>query len=112
MKRILLCLLLASSLTGYAQLRQAHHLYELQQYSAAYTYYNNAKVKASKADKALIYFRMAECNRRLCNFEDAAKDYGRAVKAGYPDDKAILLEADMLMTAGKYAEAAQRYANY
>ena len=105
-------MLLACSLTGYAQLRQAHHLYEMKQYSAAHTYYNNAKVKASKSEKALIYFRMAECNRHLCNFEDAAKDYGRAVKAGYPDDKALLLEADMLMTAGNYSEAAQRYADY
>ncbi|MCU0432602.1 MAG: tetratricopeptide repeat protein [Bacteroidia bacterium] len=112
MKRIFVCLLLACSLTGYAQLRTANQLYERGQYAAAYTYYNNSKEKASKQEKALIYFRMAECSRRLCKFEDAAKDYGRAVKAGFADDKALLLQGDMLMTAGKYDEALRVYTAY
>ena len=112
MKRIFVCMLLACSLTGYAQLRTAHQLYERGQYAAAYTYYNNSKEKASKQDKALIYFRMAECSRRLCKFEDAAKDYGRAVKAGFADDKALLLQGDMLMAAGKYDQALSAYNAY
>lgn len=95
-----------------AQVREADRLFSKQRYAAAFAVYKSAVAKAPKPVKANILFQLAECERHLSHFADAAKYYSRARSSGCSQGRILLLEADMLRTLGNYAQAGQLYKQY
>jgi len=94
-------------------LREAEHERENGNYSTALAKYEIALgKKPNKAEKAYIYFQMAECSRNMLNMDAALKYYDRALKGGYPNDEVYLRRADMYRYAGKYDLALADYQEY
>jgi peptidoglycan-associated lipoprotein len=95
-----------------AQIRQANQLYAQKHYAAAAEMYRKAAAKVSGAEKADVFFQLAECERHLNHFSEALKYYKRAKSSGYKDDQLLLLQANMHRALGEYTEAKQLYVRY
>ena len=94
-------------------LKKAEVAYEAENYHQAGDLFKKAYKKAkSKALKAEIIFKQAECYRLSGNSKRAETFYNRAIKAKYPDVIVYLRHADMLRLAGEYDAAANRYRTY
>ncbi len=94
-------------------LRDAEHERECGNYSTALTKYELAlSKKPNKADKAYIYFQMAECNRVMLKQDAALKYYDKAIKSGYANDEVYLRRADTYRYFGKYDLAMADYEEY
>ena len=94
-------------------LKKAEVAYEAENYHLAGDLFKKAYKKAkSKALKAEIIFKQAECYRLSGNSKRAETFYNRAIKAKYPDVIVYLRHADMLRLAGEYDAAANRYRTY
>lgn len=117
MKRLLfyaLMLIVPLGLMSFnSPLREAEHEHECGNYSIALAKYEAALTKKpNKADKAYIYFQMAECHRAMLNPDAAFKYYDKAIKGGYPNDEVYLRRADMYRYQGKYDLALADYEEY
>jgi peptidoglycan-associated lipoprotein len=94
-------------------LKKAEVAYEAENYHLAGDLFKKAYKKAkSKALKAEIIFKQAECYRLSGNTKRAETFYNRAIKAKYPDVIVYLRHGDMLRLAGEYDDAANRYRAY
>ena len=87
--------------------------FQEQKYYKAAELYKKAYEKAkSRALKAEIIFKQAECYRLSGNTKRAESYYKRAIKAKYPDVIVYLHYADMLRTNQEYDEAVEQYKKY
>lgn len=94
-------------------LREAEHERENGNYSTALIKYQQALgKKPNKADKAYIYFQMAECKRNMLDMDGALKYYDKAEKSGYANDEVYLRRADMYRYNGQYDLALADYLEY
>jgi len=71
--------------------------------------YNEAKGRDQKSE---VLFKLAESYRMMNEYEEAERNYNKAIKVGYRDPKAILLRGDMLKAMGNYEEAIEVYQEY
>ena len=95
------------------RLKKAELAFEAEEYHLAADLFKKAYKKTkSKALKAEIIFKQAECFRLSGNTKRAESFYKRAIKAKYPDVTIYLIYADMLRLAGEYDEAANQYRHY
>ena len=82
---------------------------------AAKTYrkvYNKLNAREDRAKRGEVAFRMAECYRRISQFQRAAAAYQYAVRYGYPDTTAYLRLAQMQHASGQYTQAVKAYEEY
>ena len=116
---LLFCFLTFHSNNIYAQIKKsksfkkAEVAFDAENYHLAGELFKKAYKKTkSKALKAEIIFKQAECFRLSLNTKRAATFYKRAIKAKYPDVTVYLRYADMLRLAGEYDDAANQYMEY
>jgi len=95
-----------------SKLPKADRAFNNAEYSKAIDLYKKAYTKKTKQVKAEAAFKCGECYRFISDYKEAANWYEKAVKAGYKDDKAILMFAEALKASGKYDEAIVQYNNY
>lgn len=84
-------------------------------YDAAKTYrkvYNKLTKKEDRPLRGEIAFEMAECYRRLNQFQRASAAYQNAIRYEWPDSSAYLRLAEMQHAAGQYAQAVKNYETY
>ncbi len=84
-------------------------------YDAQRTYrkiYNKLTKKEDRQLRGEVAFKMAECHRRLSQFQRAAAAYQNAIRYEYPDTSAFLRLAQMQQAAGQYGQAVKSYENY
>ena len=94
-------------------LKKAEAAYAAENYHLAADLFKKAYKKSkSKALKAEIIFKQAECYRLSGKTKRAETFYNRAIKAKYPDVIVYLRHGDMLRLAGEYDAAANRYKTY
>ena len=82
---------------------------------AAKTYrkiYNKLTKKEERKQRGEVAFLMAECHRRLSQFQRAAAAYQNAIRYEYPDTIAYLRLAEMQHASGQYAQAIKNYETY
>ena len=82
---------------------------------AAKTYrkiYNKLTKKEERPQRGEVAFLMAECHRRLSQFQRAAAAYQNAIRYEYPDSTAYLRLAQMQHASGQYAQAVRSYETY
>lgn len=98
---------------------QKNYSVEASKAFASMEYYNSIELykkayeKAKKKDeKAKIIFMTAECYRLIGDNKQAEQWYTKAIKANYPDAKAILYLANAKKAQEKYNEALIEYKNY
>ena len=83
------------------------------EYYNAIALYKKAYSKTKKKEaKANIIFKTAECYRNIGNKKQAASWYNKAIKAKYPDPKAILYLAEAKKAMEKYDEALVEFNKY
>ncbi|MBN8702516.1 MAG: OmpA family protein [Bacteroidetes bacterium] len=93
--------------------KEADKAYKNMEFFNAIELYKKAYSKAKKKEeKASILFKTAECYRKIGDSKQAETWYAKAVKAKYPDPKAILYLADAKKIQQKYDEAIVEYNNY
>ncbi len=116
---LIFVLLLATAKTDlYAQkksrtMRKADTAFNLEEYSKAAELYKKAYKKAkSKAIKAEIIFKQAECYRMSAKIKQASSYYKRAIRAKYPDVIVHLRYADVLRMKGEINAANSQYTKY
>ena len=115
---IFILLLSISSLDVYAQKKsrkmlKADNAFNLEEYAKAAEIYKDAYKKTkSRAVKAEITFKQAECYRFSGNIKRAESYYKRAITAKYPDVIVYLRYADVLRMQGDYEEAILQYQKY
>ena len=116
---LIFVLLLATAKTDlYAQkksrtMRKADTAFNLEEYSKAAELYKKAYKKAkSKAIKAEIIFKQAECYRMSSKIKQASSYYKRAIRAKYPDVIVHLRYADVLRMKGEINAANSQYTKY
>lgn len=71
--------------------------------------YNKLTKKEERPQRGEIAFLMAECHRRLSQFQRAAAAYQNAIRYEYPDSTAHLRLAQMLHASGQFAQAVKSY---
>ncbi len=84
-------------------------------FDASKTYrkiYNKLTKKEERPLRGEVAFKMAECHRRLSQFQRAAAAYQNAIRYEYPDTIAYLHLAEMQHASGLYAQAVKSYENY
>lgn len=84
-------------------------------FDASKTYrkiYNKLTKKEERPLRGEVAFKMAECHRRLSQFQRAAAAYQNAIRYEYPDTSAYLRLAEMLHASGQYPAAVKAYENY
>ena len=84
-------------------------------FDASKTYrkiYNKLTKKEERPLRGEVAFKMAECHRRLSQFQRAAAAYQIAIRYEYPDTTAYLRLAEMQHASGLYAQAVKSYENY
>ncbi len=84
-------------------------------YEASRTYrkvYNKLTKKEQRKQRGEVAYKMAECHRRINQFQRAAAAYQNAIRYEYPDTSAHLKLAQMLHASGQYAKAVQAYEDY
>jgi peptidoglycan-associated lipoprotein len=109
----LLVLLLPCLLRANNDLRLADRAYASQHYYMALNYYQAASSgNISKSEKARATFQMAECKRKMSDFQGAAKDYSKAINLKCTDDKAYLYLAQMQQSMGQYENALKNFETY
>ncbi|MCC6691197.1 MAG: OmpA family protein [Bacteroidia bacterium] len=113
---IVLLSTVAISLSTFAQknfLKDADKSFLHREYFTAIELYKKAYANESKKEnKAKIIFQTAECYRLINDTKNAEQWYEKAIKAKYPDPKAILYLADSKKILGKYDEALVQYNEY
>lgn len=93
--------------------KDADKAFENGDYFMAIENYKSAYSKSKdKQQKAEILFKTAECYRLIGENKQAETWYAKAIKAKYPDPKAVLHLADAKKAMGKYDEALIEYTNY
>ena len=112
----LLSLGLALSSCGGAKLSTANEQMARGEYfDAAKTYrkiYNKLTKRDDRPLRGEVAFKMAECHRRLNQFQRAAAAYQNAIRYEYPDTSEYLRLAQMLHASGQYAQAVRAYEDY
>ncbi|MEO6903430.1 MAG: OmpA family protein [Bacteroidia bacterium] len=94
-------------------LDDANKAYSNKEYFNSIELYKKAYTKVkSKEDKAYVIFKTAEAYRMIGDNKQAESWYTKAIKAKYPDPKAILYLADAKKALEKYNEALIEYNNY
>ncbi|HTB07445.1 MAG TPA: OmpA family protein [Bacteroidia bacterium] len=68
--------------------------------------------KVKKDQKAKVIFQVAECYRAIGDAKQEEQWYAKAIKAKYPDPKAILYMADAQKQEGNYDDAVTSYKQY
>lgn len=112
------CLGLGAATTGCggAKLATANEQMARGEYfDASKTYrkiYNKLTKKEERPLRGEVAFKMAECHRRLSQFQRAAAAYQNAIRYEYPDTTAYLRLAEMQHASGLYAQAVKSYENY
>lgn len=84
-------------------------------FDAAKTYrkiYNKLTKKEERPLRGEVAFKMAECHRKLNQFQRAAAAYQNAIRYEWPDTSAYLHLAEMQHAAGQYAQAVKNYEEY
>lgn len=93
--------------------KDADKAFDSKEYFNAIELYKKAYTKAKKKeDKALIYFKTAECYRLIGDSKQAEAWYIKTIKANYADPKAELYLADAKKAQEKYNEALIEYNKY
>jgi len=107
---------LVFSVGAYAQknyVKDADKAYEAKQYYTAIDLYKKALAKIKKKEeKARATYQIAQCYRAMNDWKQAESWYAKAIKAKYPDDKAILYLAEAKKINQKYDEAITEFQNY
>lgn len=102
--------------TSFAQkdfTKEADNEFENEGFHKAIELYKKAYAKEnSRAKKAEILFKIAECYRLTADPKQSQVWYDKAIKANYPDPIAILNYADAIKAEGKYDEALIQYKLY
>lgn len=94
-------------------LEDANKAYSNKEYFNSIELYKKAYTKVkSKEEKAYVIFKTAEAYRMIGDNKQAEAWYTKAIKAKYPDPKAILYLADAKKALEKYNEALIEYNNY
>lgn len=94
-------------------LDKANKVFEAKNYNEAIVQFKKAYAKEkSKAGKADIIFKTAECYRLTSATKDAEQWYQKAIKASYKDPIVFLNYADMLRANCNYTEAIIQYNAY
>lgn len=94
-------------------LEKADEAFETLKYLVAIEHYKEAFGDAKgRESKSAILFQIAECYRYTRQWQNAEKNYEKAVKLGYKDPIAILHQADMLKAQGEYEDALEVYQEY
>ncbi len=115
---ILVCLtvMLMTAACGGAKLATANEQLERGEFfDAAKTYrkiYNKLTKKEERPLRGEVAFKMAECHRRLSQFQRAAAAYQNAIRYDYPDSTALLRLAQMQHAAGQYGAAVKAYEEF
>lgn len=121
MKRFILIFISLISLAavtscGGTKLSTAKEQHARGEYSdAAKTYrkiYNKLTKKEERPQRGEVAFLMAECHRKLSQFQRAAAAYQNAIRYEYPDSTAYLRLAEMQHASGQYAAAVKSYETY
>ena len=95
------------------QMKKADQAFDSEKYSKAIDLYKKAYKKTkSKALKAEIIFKQAECYRMSGKIKQAQSYYKRAIKAKYPNVSVYLRYADVLRMLGNLDEAVINYTKY
>ena len=101
---------------GGAKLSTANEQLARGEYSdAAKTYrkiYNKLTKKEERPLRGEVAAKMAECHRRLSQFQRAAAAYQNAIRYEWPDTMAYLRLAEMLHASGQYGQAVKAYEEY
>lgn len=101
---------------GGAKLATAKEQHARGEYSdAAKTYrkiYNKLTKKEERKQRGEVAFLMAECHRKLSQFQRAAAAYQNAIRYEYPDSTAYLRLAEMQHASGQYAQAVKSYETF
>lgn len=109
----LFTLISLSSMAQGGKTRKADEAYNNYLYTDAIELYKKALTKIdNKSQKALVNFRLGECYRKINDLKNAESWYAKAVKAKYPDPRAVLLLADCKKAQEKYNEAITDYNEY
>ena len=115
---IIICVALGATLQscGGAKLATANEQYERGEYfDAAKTYrkiYNKLTKKEERPQRGAVAYQMAECYRKLSQFQRAAAAYQNAIRYEYPDSMAILHLAQMQHASGQYGAAVKAYQDF
>jgi peptidoglycan-associated lipoprotein len=111
---VAVCLLFSSTVIAQKNfLEDANKAYSNKEYFNSIELYKKAYTKVkSKEDKAYVIFKTAEAYRMIGDNKQAEAWYTKAIKAKYPDPKAILYLADAKKALEKYNEALTEYNNY
>ena len=101
---------------GGAKLSTANEQLARGEYSdAAKTYrkiYNKLTKKEERPLRGEVAAKMAECHRRLSQFQRAAAASQNAIRYEWPDTMAYLRLAEMLHASGQYGQAVKAYEEY
>ena len=104
---------LGAASCGGVKLATANEQLERGEYNdAAKTYrkiYNKLTKKEERKQRGEVAFLMAECHRKLSQFQRAAAAYQNAIRYEYPDSTAYLRLAEMQHASGQYAQAVKSY---
>ncbi len=113
---IIILLLLITTTSSYSQsrkLRKADEAFEAGEYFKARVLYKKIYSKTKgKPQKAIIAFKLGQCNVFLSNTKKAEKWFVKAVKYRYQDPIAILYCANSNKMNGKYDEAITYFEKY
>lgn len=74
--------------------------------------YNKLTKKEERPLRGEVAAKMAECHRRLSQFQRAAAAYQNAIRYEWPDTMAYLRLAEMLHASGQYGQAVKAYEEY
>lgn len=111
-----LALIVAMSSCGGPKLSTANEqMARGEYYDAIKTYrkvYNKLTKKEDRPLRGEIAFKMAECQRKLSQFQRAAASYQSAIRYEFPDTSAFLRLAEMQHASGQYAQAVNSYETY
>ena len=113
---LILAVMCSIASCGGVKLSQANEQMERGEYfDAAKTYrkiYNKLTKREDRPLRGEVAYKMAECHRRLSQFQRAASAYQNAIRYEYPDTLAYLRLAEMQHAAGQYAQAVKSYEDY
>lgn len=116
--RTLICVAIAGFITacGGVKIATANEQMARGEYNdAAKTYrkiYNKLTKKEERPQRGEVAFLMAECYRKLSQFQRASAAYQNAIRYEYPDTMAYLRLAEMQHAAGQYAAAVKSYETF
>lgn len=101
---------------GGPKLSKANEQFARGEYNdAAKTYrkiYNKLTKKEERPQRGEVAYLMAECHRKLSQFQRAAAAYQNAIRYEYPEQLAYLRLAQMQHATGQYAQAVKSYETY